>query len=173
MLLSLSSVSDASTGNLQSPNPKDIEPLMEMQGRVCFGYLKLTKDYLDLYTVSGVDCHKMKYSQLTESHQAIRLNSDKTFQSRWVTIDQPTQRCPFKVFEILKAENPSESGAREIIGYHTQESFDHYRWGKDPKTGELSPEVNLLTCRGYLLEPYEKANLKPEGKRAKPQVSKK
>lgn len=157
----------AGTNASQAQNFSKI-PLMELDGRLCTGYLQATLKYLDFYT-PYFDCHRMKVSHLMSSDQPITL-FDRQFNSAWMTLDQPTKKCPFAVIEVLTSVDPDEQGVRQIIGYPDKTSFDKKRWGIDPATGQYSGGPDLLTCPGYVLEPNEKAHLKPESKRAKPQV---
>lgn len=142
--------------------------MMEMNGRGCYGYFQVTPRYIDFYT-PFLDCHKMRYSNLSQSEQPVLLE-DKSYNSVSLTIDQPTQSCPFVAIEVLSLSEKNEYSSRQILGYSSQEEFKKFRWGVDQSTGNYVGSSELLACTAYPLKPHEKARLKPERRRVKPQV---
>lgn len=147
---------------------KAIVPLMEMQGRTCFGYFRVTERYLDFYT-PFLDCHRMKYSNIEQSKTSIQVKG-KTYNSLSMSIDSPSKDCPFAVVEILSYADQMESKVRQIIAYPNKESFENQRWGIDQSTGEDNRAIGELSCAAYPVEATQRLQIKPENKRVKPQV---
>lgn len=167
LLLSLLSV-----GATANPTQKQlIASWMELDGRACYGYFRVTDQYVDFYT-PYFDCHRMRYSNIYQSDESIQLG-DQSYKSVWLFVDKPTKSCPFYAVEILSRVSSEAQSSREVIAYTTKDSFENYRWGTDRHTGQSAGNEFLLTCAAYPLEPNEKARLKPESQRVKPQVLKK
>lgn len=146
-------------------------PLLEMQGHACFGYLTVTSKYVDFYTPS-FDCHRMSYSNFNVSDDPILLE-DKSYHSVSMTIDHPTNTCPFAAVEVLTPVDPNVSRSREVIGYPTLDTYQNQRWGINQSTGNDDVTADFLLCGAYKVDSKQLLQIKPESRRVKPQVSKK
>lgn len=149
---------------------RSITPLMELQGSTCFGYFQLTTHYLDFYT-PFLDCHRMKYSGLEHSENPVEINGN-TYSSIWMTLDRPTKRCPFAVVEVLN-EGQDDSATRHVIGYSSKESFESRSWGINKSNGTNDMPADSLLCTAYPTDSKQMLQIRPESKRAKPQVRQK
>lgn len=117
-----------------------VQPLVELQGRVCFGYLYATNTYIDFYTQFD-DCHRMAYDR-----------SEISAEKKVFYLRHSTRMCPFAVIEVRSDKNASLVG---LHMYSTEKDYKQLAYG--------DPSGN--SCPGVELEKPESVQLLPESRR--------
>lgn len=117
-----------------------VQPLVELQGRVCFGYLYATRTYIDFYT-QFEDCHRMVYdrSEISEGKKVFYLRHS-------------TRMCPFAVIEVRSDKNSS------LLGIHMYSTVRSYMQA-------AAEDLSGNSCPGVELEKSDHPQLVAESRR--------
>ena len=117
-----------------------VQPLVELQGRVCFGYLYATRTYIDFYTQFD-DCHRMAYdrSEISEEKKVFYLRHS-------------TRMCPFAVIEVRSDKKAS------LLGIHMYSTVRDYKQA-------AAEDLSGNSCPGVELEKSDRTQLVAESRR--------